>query len=278
MQNILMKYAFLLWFTFIISVNNLQGQSPDGRICNCFSSPVSSDLMLRSKAVYGKIGVTITRDMELTPAESQQVKFSLPSLPLKQGCGAVYSIYITDETGTRIHESEDSHNEFFYSFGSCSKTYDVTLTAYGKSAAGGDGNCSRRIHFKVKPQCNTATCNCGAAAGQSNDRADIKFDAKVLCLTPSATQRRFTIQYTITNKTNCRMKFESLRLLGGNDINLAASDPLTARSTSIKYNMGFSTGLSVAVPTSGTTTVTLKYFLNDKACSATMKIPYESCH
>lgn len=128
-------------------------QSPDSRICNCFSQAVSSDFMLGSKAFYGKIGLFLSRDMELKPQEGQSVRFIIPALPVKQGCQSQYHLYITDQNNQIVLDTTSPSGEIGYAFGSCKKTYAVVLMATGKSAAGGDGNCTRRVAFKVKPQC-----------------------------------------------------------------------------------------------------------------------------
>ncbi|MFN8353279.1 MAG: hypothetical protein U0Y10_02430 [Spirosomataceae bacterium] len=129
------------------------GQSPDSRICNCFSDAVSSDFMQGTKALYGRIGLFVSRNTELTPNASQTVKFIVPKLPLKPSCQAQYSLYIVDETNRVMHEQYYTLPEISYTFSDCTKTYTVQIGATGKSAGGRDGNCSRLILFKVKPVC-----------------------------------------------------------------------------------------------------------------------------
>lgn len=269
------KVSILLILT-VLFVNQAMAQSADSRICNCFTSAVPADFMLASKAIYGSIGVVLKRNDELKPRESQPVKFIIPKLEPKQGCGSVYSIYITGEANNTVHEPEDSHNEFTYSFRDCSKTYTVKLTAYSKSPAGRDGNCSRSITFRVKPQCNTASCNCGTDKGKAAASTDLNLDGKVTCLPPSARFRRYTIRYKITNRTDCNLRIESITVLGTSFG--SSTDPVTARASSTTFDIGFSTPLLTAPPADDRLTAAVRYNLNGKKCTAMMDLPYEACH
>jgi len=275
MRRKIAKVCLLIISGLLSVVQIVVAQSADSRNCNCFVKPVSADFMLASKVVYGSIGVVLNRNDELKPKESQPVKFILPKLESKQSCGSVYRIYITDELNNTVHESEDSYNEFTYAFKDCSKTYTVKLTALSKSPAGGDGNCSRSITFRVKPQCNTASCNC-AANGKTGISADLNLDGKVICLTPTDRLRRYTIQYKIVNKTNCNLRIESITVLG---TSLGSSaDPVTAKAMSASFNMGFSTPLATVAPADGKISASIKYSLNGIKCTAIMDLPYEPCH
>jgi hypothetical protein len=143
----------IVLFGLLLLSKDALAQSPDSRICNCFSESVSSDFMLGSKAFYGKIGISLSRDMELKPQEGQDVKLTMPALPIKQGCQSQYRLYITDQNNQVVLDTTSPNGDISYAYGSCKKTYSVVLMATGKSATGSDGNCTRRITFKVKPQC-----------------------------------------------------------------------------------------------------------------------------
>ena len=148
MKNKFQKYYFLFLLA-LLSVGKLNAQSPDARVCNCFTKAVSSDFMLGTKAAYGRIGVVLARDMELKPNQSQPVKFTMPVLEAKQGCTSSYTLYIADERGGKIYEATSRNNEFTYSFNDCSKTYEERLLVTAKSANGGVGNFMRSLYFRV---------------------------------------------------------------------------------------------------------------------------------
>lgn len=252
-------------------------QSPDSRVCYCFATSVSPDFMLATKAIYGKIGVTINRNDILKPGESETVRFIIPKLDIKQGCGGVYKILIRDNSGATVFETEDSYNEFSYTFSDCNKTYNVQLMATALSPSGSTGNCSRSLNFYVKPLCNTANCYCDPVdKKQIGYSKNLSIEGKVVCLTPTDRLRRYSIQYTFVNKTSCSLKVESITVLGQSLGTSSITIPQSGRSTS--YNLGFSTPLSQSPPSGSSVNISVSYKLNDKACTALIKIPYTSCN
>jgi hypothetical protein len=271
------KHFFFFFIGITIALFKLNAQSPDSRVCNCFSQTVSPDFMLGAKAVYGNVGVMLSRNALVKPNENVPVKFVIPRLPIKQGCGGIYSIYIADESGNKVYETEDSFNEFTYTFTDCSKTYTVQLMAMAKSPAGNDGNCTRRITVSVKPQCNTATCNCDPVPGKTTTTSiNFNIEGKLLCQAPTASQRRYVLQYAFVNKTNCNLVIESVTVLD----ETVASTPVTiaAKARSTSYNTGFTTPLSKIPPTGGSVLVSVRYRLNDRSCRAQVKISYTPCN
>lgn len=270
--------TFSLIIICLLSVVQIgRTQSPDSRICNCFSSTVSPDFMLATKAIYGTVGITINRNDEVKPNQSQQVKFVIPKLPIKQGCGGVYKILIRNETGATVFETEDSHNEFTYSFPDCNKTYSVTLMATAKASSGSGGNCSRTLNFTVIPQCNTAVCNCDSqpASGKfSGTSINMNVEGKLSCGIVTATRRSYALEYKVTNKTNCRMTIESISVL---EETINGNTVIVAKGSSIKFNTGISTALSKAAPTGNNIIITVRYKLNERSCTAVIKLPYVAC-
>lgn len=233
--------------------------------------------MLGTKAIYGTVGVTVNRNDVVKPGQSQQVKFVIPKIPVKQGCGGVYKIFITDEAGATVLETEDSHNEFYYSFPDCNKTYSITLIATAKSSGSSDGNCSRRLQFTVKPQCNTAVCNCDPqpTSGKfSGTSINMNVEGKLSCEVITATRRSYELEYKITNKTNCRMTIESISVL---DETISGNTIIVAKGSSIKFNTGISTSLAKAAPTGSSVSISIRYKINDLACTAIIKLPYAGC-
>lgn len=132
--------------------NQAVAQSPDSRICRCFSEAVTSNFMLGSKAIYGTVGVMISRDLELPPSPTQPVQFIIPTLPVRSGCQGHFSLYITNSRNEVLYNQTSTSNEFRYTFRNVNETYDVMLMATGRSVTGRDGNCSRSIRFTVKPR------------------------------------------------------------------------------------------------------------------------------
>jgi len=269
--------SFFLPVLFLFLQIETKAQSADSRICNCFTTALPSTFMEATKVIYGTIGVVVKREEELKPAQSQPVRFSIPKLTPKQGCGAVYNIIIRDEAGTIVYEDEDSHNEFSYTFPECGKRYDITLTASARSTGDNDGNCSRSIHFYIKPVCNTQTCSCDPPASGKNigTSINLKVEGKLICGITTATRRTYTFQYQFTNKTRCRMVIESITVLG--ETLSGGSAAMTAAGKSTAYNTSISTALSTAAPTGTSVNITVRYKVNDRSCTATLKMPYTSC-
>lgn len=150
-----MKFLPAFVFVFVglfLENNQALAQSPDSRICQCFSEAVTSNFMLGCKAIYGSIGVMISRDLELPPSPTQPVQFIIPSLPVRSGCQGYFSLYITNSRNEVLYNRTSTSNEFRYTFQNVNETYEVLLLAAGKSATGRDGNCSRSIRFTVKPR------------------------------------------------------------------------------------------------------------------------------
>lgn len=148
MKNILTFAAFILF------AHKGFAQSPDARVCYCWSSPVSNDHMLGTSAVYGRIGVKLSRGIELKPNNGQPVQFNIPALPARSNCRNVYSILIYDESDkSTVLETESASPSLGYTFSGCGKTFSVTLKTASRSVSGSAGNCSRSITFQVKPQC-----------------------------------------------------------------------------------------------------------------------------
>jgi hypothetical protein len=261
-------------------LNNAIAQSPDSRICNCFATPVSENFMDATRVIYGSIGVVVKRNEEIKPAQSQPVRFIIPRLTPKPNCSAVYNIYITDESGAVVYSSEDSHNEFSWTFDQCDKRYEVRLLAVAKSGTGGDGNCSRGITFYIKPNCNNATCNCdpvNRSGKPMNTSINFNLEGKVTCTAPTATRRTYILQYAFTNKTNCKLLIQSVTVLGETIGSASSPTTIIAHGHSATYNTGFSTALSRPSPTESSVNLTVRYKLNNKECTASIKVPYERC-
>lgn len=256
--------GFLVAGVFCIQHTN--AQSPDSRVCYCFANPVSNDFMLGTRATYGHVGVTLSRGLELKPKQSERVTFTIPSLLSKQSCRSTYSIYIADADNKKIYESEGSVNTITYSFPDCNKTYNVVLMVHSKSAAGRDGNCSRRIDITVKPECNTVACNC--------DKSNFNISGKVQCLAASATANKYVYKFDIVNKSDCILNVVSLSVLG--QTTAVPSYNTAPNSTTPGISLGFSTPLSVPRP-EGNLNVSVKYMMNGRKCTVIMKLPYEAC-
>jgi hypothetical protein len=110
--------------------------------------------MLSTKAIYGRVGVAVSRNMVLTPNQSQTVRFVLPTLPLNSNCQAQYALSIIDNNNQVLADRGNTNGEFNFNFSDCRKTYTVTLVASGRYTNGkSGGNCSRTITFSVKPTC-----------------------------------------------------------------------------------------------------------------------------
>lgn len=268
-------FGSLLMASVVFQAGN--AQSPDSKVCNCFTGPVSADFMLGCKAFYGTVGVTLNRNDIVKPNENVPVKFLIPRLPVKQGCGGVYSIYITDASGNKIFDREDSHNEFYYTFTECNKTYSVQLIATANSTAGIEGNCTRRINFTVKPLCNTASCNCDPVSSKPlGTSINFNLTGKVTCLAPTERQRRYTLQYAFVNKTGCNLIIESITVLGETIGSSSITIPAMGRSPS--FNSGFTTPLTQPVPAGSSVNISVRYKLNNKPCSVIIKLPYTACN
>ncbi|MFN4147188.1 MAG: hypothetical protein ACK4GN_15280 [Runella sp.] len=145
--------SLILVFIGLLLFGKAAAQSPDSRVCNCFTEPVSNDLMLQTQAIYGNVGITLSRDMQLTPNTGQNIRFVFPALPLRSHCQPSYGVAIHDQNNRLVLERTLTTHEFNHTFEGCNSVYHVSLVASGVSEGGGQGNCSRRIHFTVKPRC-----------------------------------------------------------------------------------------------------------------------------
>lgn len=257
--------------------HHTNAQSPDSRICNCFTKAVLPDFMLASKAVYGRVGVVLSRNMLLTPNQSQPVRFEVPLLEAKTGCTSFYTLYIADERGNKVYELTSRSNQFTYTFADCSKTYDVILQVTAKSANGGDGNCTRGINIKVKPVCNTTVCDCFNQKGGSKAiSGDLNLTGSMDCLPVQNNQRRYVLRFGIINKTNCILNIESITV-HGQTISVPAYNTAPHSQTQ-GISLGFSTPMNQGPPADSKVSAVVRYTLNGKKCSATMDLPYTNCN
>ncbi len=252
-------------FTFPFWVN--AQVSPDSRICNCFTEPVPSHFMSGTKAAYGTIAIYLSPGLELPPKQQERVKFTIPVLGSKQGCTSWYSIYITDELGNKVFESAGMNNEITYSFPDCEKTYSVQLLAYSKSANGGDGNCTRRISFVVKPKCNTASCAC--------TNAPYKLTGEVQCLGRSGSENRYSLRYSVTNLSDCILTISTITIMG-QTIEMPPTK-IAPKGSLTGISMGFSTPASTPIYSDTKVGASVRFMLNDRKCSETMQLPYKRC-
>jgi hypothetical protein len=271
-----MKYAIILALLVSLSALELNAQSPDSRICNCFTKAISPDFMLGTKAAYGRIGLFLSRTMELKPNQTQPVKFTIPVLEAKAGCTSSYTLYIADERGNKVYEVTSRLNEFTYSFNDCSKTYDVSLQATAKSANGGDGNCTRGINIKVKPVCNTTLCECfNQKGGSKTTSGDLNINGSMDCLPVQNNQRRYVLRFGIINKSDCILNVESITV-HGQTISVPAYNT-APRSETKGISLGFSTPISQSAPADSKVSAVVRYNLNGRKCSVTMDLPYNNC-
>ncbi|MFN8250954.1 MAG: hypothetical protein U0V75_03650 [Ferruginibacter sp.] len=270
------KIYLLILFVMTCFAKSPQAQSPDSRVCYCFAEPVPDNFMQGTRALFGSSNVAVTRDLELRPQQLQPVSFQIPALPVTAKCRAVYTIYITDDQYKKVYESTGAVSTRSYSFPECNRTYHVTLMASGKSANGGDGNCTRQVIFKVTPQCAAATCNCGNDKNtKSAGSMDVNIAGRLECSTPSATQRRYVLKFDIVNKSECIIAVSSITV-HGQTIDVPAFS--TAPKSSTKgISLGFSTPLSQSAPAENNVSILVRYSIAGKKCSALMDIPFINC-
>lgn len=259
--------ALFAVFTFATPVLVSAQGSPDSRICNCFTEPVPSNFMSGTKVAYGTIALYLSPGLELPPKQQERVKFTIPLLSSKQGCTSWYSIYITDEQNNKVYESAGMNNEITYSFPDCEKTYTVQLLAYSKSANGGDGNCTRRISFVVKPRCNTASCSCTGAA--------YKLSGEVQCLGRTGSENRYSLRYSISNLSDCILTITTITILG-QTIEIPPSK-IAPKASLTGISLGFSTPASTPIYTDTKVGASTRFMLNNRKCSETMQLPYKRC-
>lgn len=275
MKKKINQYYFL-FLLLLLSMEKLVAQSPDSRVCNCFAKAISPDFMLGTKAVYGRVALFLSRDMELKPNQSQSVQFTIPVLEAKAGCTSYYTLYIADELGAKVYEVTGLNNVFTYSFNDCSKTYEVQLLATAKSSRGGDGNCTRRIHFKVKPVCNTLVCECFNSKGSKAISGDVNINGSLDCLPVQKDLRRYVLRFGIINKSICILNVESITVHGQT---IAVPAYNTApRSETKGISLGFTTPLSQGSPADSKVSAVVRYSLNGRKCSITMDLPYNNCN
>ncbi|HMO34044.1 MAG TPA: hypothetical protein PKE07_13705 [Lacibacter sp.] len=255
-----------------------QAQSADNKICYCFTQPVSSGFMTGTKAVYGTVGLFLTRDLLLTPNQSQPVKFTVPLLPVKADCQPSYTLYVADERGVKISEITKQSNEFSYTFADCNKTYEVRLLATARTTTGSAGNCTRSVFIKVKPVCNTVVCECFQQKGSKPSLAsgDLNLAGSMDCLATQSNQRRYVLRFGIINKTNCMLNIESITV-HGQTISVPAFNTAPLAETK-GVSLGFSTPMHLAPPADSKVSALVRYSLNGKICSVTMDFPYKACN
>lgn len=272
----LIRPVLFLVFLMFFSLEG-KAQSPDSRICECLSVALSDNFMDATKAIFGTTGVTVHREEELRPAQNLRVKFVIPAMTPRSGCGAVYKIQVLDKNGLVVYEDEDSQPAFTYAFEQCDSRYEVTVTASVKSPGGNDGNCTRSRHFYVRPVCNNNTCACDPPSSGKNigTSRNVGLEGKLSCGVITATRRSYTFQYKITNKTNCRMVIESVTVMGQTISGTPTA--IVAGGSTTRYNTSISTPLATAAPATGSVNVVVRYKVNDRSCTATIKIVYEPC-
>lgn len=270
-----MKYILTIVLLGTVGLSILKAQSPDSRICNCFTTSVLSDFMTRTKMTYGTIGLFLSRDLEVKPKQLETVKFILPTLESKSNCRSSYSIYIADDQNRKVYEVSSPTNEISYRFAECNRTYYVTLKAYSKSAAGGDGNCSRSISIKVTPQCVTTVCDCANSKGsKGGTSADFSLNGKVQSAGSGGGQYRYVIRFDIINKSACYFNIQSLTV-HGQTIEVPPYNTTPGGQTK-GVSLGFSTPSSQSPPADTKVSVLVRYSLNGKKCAETIQLPYFS--
>ncbi len=262
---------------FNLIIISISAQSPDSRICNCFTRPVEDNFLLASKAFYGNIGIALQRDMVLSPNQMQAVRFTLPTLESKAGCRTSYSIYISDETGNKVYEASGSNPSITYTFRDCEKNYSVTLMAFSRSGNGSEGNCSRRLTFKVKPKCNAVVCDCYSnSRGHKRISADFNLSGRVECRGFSGTDLvSYVIKFDVQNKTKCILNLQKLSLHGQSvevpEFNVSPQGQVQGIS------LGFTTPILQSRPTGSKILVSARYVLNGKKCDIQFDLPYTDC-
>ena len=270
-----MKYILTIVLLVATGFPILNAQSADSRICNCFATAVSPEFMTRTKMTYGTIGLFLSRDLEVKPKQLETVKFLLPILESKPNCRSSYSVYIADDQNRKVYEVTTGTNEISYRFPECNRTYFVTLKAFSKSAAGGDGNCSRSISIKVTPQCVTTVCDCANGKGSKpGASADYSLNGKVQAAGSGGGQNRYVIRFDIINKSACYFNIQSLTVHGQT---IEVPQYNTAPGGQTKgVSLGFSTPSSQSPPADTKVSVLVRYSLNGKKCAETIQLPYYS--
>ena len=152
MKNLIFK-ALLIIVTWAYCTPAFSQGSTDSRVCNCWDDALPADFMSGTKAVYGRIGVMISKGTVVTPGASQPVVFTIPILKARSGCYSRYSIYVTDSLNRKVHEQTIAQNKLTYAFQGCNRKYLVTLLAFSKSSSGSAGNCTTRLNFTVHTKC-----------------------------------------------------------------------------------------------------------------------------
>lgn len=264
------------WLLALACITQVIGQgSADTRVCSCFTEAIPSDFLQRTKAVYGTVGVVLTPGIVIQPRQEQPVKFVLPVPAIKAGCRTAYTLYVTGADGQKVYEATGSSPEISYTFPACGQTYVVTLTAASRSSSGGEGNCTRRLNFKVTPQCPTAACSCFMQKGNKGISGDFGINGQVECLPSSGTQHRYVLRFDIVNKSACILNIQSITVHGQTiDVPVYNTAPMqTTRSISL----GFVTALSQSRPADSRLTMVVRYSLNGRKCTANLEIPYQTC-
>lgn len=261
-----------------VAAQCLFAQSADSRVCKCFASTVSPDFLMSSKAFYGSVGIALRRDLELKPKQGDPVKFILPTPPVinRNGCATTFMIYIADAAGNKVFEQSSASNELSYIFSQCNRTYAVTLSTTSRST-GADGNCTRRINFKVTPQCATvAVCNCftekNAKEAKVAISADLGLNGSVQPLGYASGTRRYAIRFDIINKSDCVLNIQSVTV-HGQTIEVPPHNT-APRSQTKGVSLGFSTPYAQSAPADTKVSVVIRYSMNGQKCVATTELPY----
>ncbi len=258
-------------FTLFPLIGVSQG-TPDSRICNCFAEPVPANFMNGTKAVYGTVGIFLSSDTELPPKQSEPVRFTVPLIRSKQGCQSWYSIFITDELNRKVFESAGTSNEISYSFPDCERTYHVVLMAYSKSANSGDGNCSRRLNFRVKPKCNSKICDCSP----DSKSAPYSINAEVKCLGRELNLYKHVLKFGITNKSDCLLSIHSISMM--NQTIEVPSNSIGPKGNLTGLSLGFNVNPEHTLQTFDVKVNTvILYSLNGRKCTEQIDLKYAGC-
>lgn len=270
MKQLIFSCLFL-WST----VTAFSQGSPDSRVCNCFVKPVANDFLAATRAAYGTIALTLSTDIEIRPAHGEAVKFTLPVLGSKAGCQSWYSLYVADSLGNKVYEVTGQSNVISYSFPECGKRYEITMMAYSRSEAGGDGNCSRRLRFKVRPVCRTTACNCAPQKGKAAASADFSLAGKLECLVPTLSNRRYSLQLDIINKTDCILNIQSITVHGQTLTVPAYNTPAKGQTRGVV--LPFNSPRNLSAPADSKVTLVVRYTLNGRKCSTVQEMIYQPC-
>lgn len=276
MWHYILRLNFISVLCISFTVVQQANAQVDARVCYCFSQSVPDDFMFSSRAFYGTMGITLSRDIEIRPAQSDYVRFSIPKLPLQKGCSASYTLYVADMSGKKVFEATGQTGQFSYRFPACGTTYEVVLMAAAKSGKGSDGQCVRRVRFRVSPVCNQVVCECFMQKNtKSLSAGDLSVSGQVQCLPSSSGKRNYVVRFSVTNKTNCILNLQSMTV-HGQTIEVPAINTAPKGTTS-GMSLGFSTPVSQNPPADNKLGMLVRYSLNGRKCAMSLELPYQSC-